>query len=82
MRKTTKCVNGGNYFIKEKFEVMCQELEKGEFIDIYIDCIGHTRNNMTQEQYKEALIKKYGDKLEVFYNDGVCSYSYSYKLKQ
>ena len=80
MRKIDKCVNGGNYFIKERFEVMCQELEKGECIEVYIDCIGHTRNNMTQEEYKEHFIEKYGDKVEVIYNDGVCSYSYSYKL--
>ena len=74
-------VNCGNSFYEDKFEKVCEELEKGELVDIYIDCIGHTRNNMTQEVYKKALVTKYGDKLEVIFHEGVCSYSYSYKLK-
>lgn len=76
-----KLINGKNYFNKDSFNEMCQELEKGEEIEVYIDCIGHTRNNMEQESYKESLVEKYGSQLDVAYHDGVCSYSYSYKLK-
>ena len=75
-------VNCGNSFYEQKFNLVCEELEKGFETSVYIDCIGHTRNNMGQEAYKKALVEKYGDKLEVIYHDGICSYSYSYKLKQ
>lgn len=77
-----KTVSGKNYFNEESLKEMIKELDSGNEIDVYISCIGHTRNNMTQEAYKKALKEHYGDRLEVFYNDGVCSYSYSYKLKQ
>lgn len=77
----TKWVNCGNSFYNNKFNLVCEELENGFEVSVYIDCIGHTRNNMGQEAYKKALIEKYGDRLEVIYHDGVCSYSYSYKLK-
>jgi hypothetical protein len=74
-------INCGNDFYQDKFVIVCERLEEGLLVDVYIDCIGHTRNNMTQEHYKKKLIEKYGDRLEVIYHDGVCSYSYSYKLK-
>ena len=74
-------VNCGNDFYDNKFKLVCEKLEEGFQVDVYIDCIGHTRNNMTQEAYKKALVEKYGDNLEVIYHNGVCSYSYSYKLK-
>lgn len=48
---------------------------------MYIDVIGHTRNNTVQEEYEEALIEKYGDKLIVEKEQGSYSYSYSYRLK-
>lgn len=76
-----KWFNCGNDFYDSKFNFMCEILEQGEEVHTSIDCIGHTRNNMTQEHYKQKLIEKYGDRIEVIYHDGVCSYSYSYKLK-
>lgn len=76
-----KYVSGKNYFNEGSFNEMCEVLEQGEEITVSIDCIGHTRNNMEQEAYKKELVKKYGEQLEVKYNDGYCSYSYSYKLK-
>lgn len=35
---------------------------------------------MVQEEYKEALIKKYGDRLSIEKEEGSYSYNYSYKL--
>lgn len=77
----TKSVNCGNSFYEDRFNLVCEGLENGFEVSVYIDCIGHTRNNMSQESYKQHLLEKYGDRLEVIYHDGVCSYSYSYKLK-
>ena len=77
-----KLIDCGNDFYIGHFNEVCAELEKGETVRVYINCIGHTRNNMSQEAYKRELVKKYGDKLEVMCSEGVCSYSYSYSLKQ
>ena len=75
-------VSGSNYFNQNSLDQMKELLEKGKAIQVGIACIGHTRNNSEQEAYKEALTNLYGDRLEVKYNDGVCSYSYSYQLKE
>lgn len=78
-----KTINGGNYFHKKAFNEICEALEQGEAVEVYIDCIGHTRNNNEQETYKEALLEKYGSiRLKVCKNNGAYSYSYSYLLKQ
>ena len=74
-------INGGNYFHKKAFNEICKALEQGENVEVYIDCIGHTRNNNEQEAYKEALEEKYGDKLQAKCKAGVCSYKYAYCLK-
>lgn len=76
-----KLVDAGNYFNKKAFDEICAELEKAQAVEVYIDCIGHTRNNDTQEDYKEALIEKYRDRLKVDRIDGGYSYSYQYGLK-
>lgn len=75
-----KTMNGRNYFNEQNFNEMCEALERGEQFSVYIDCIGHTRNNMEQEAYREAFEKKYGPKLEVLYEGPDHCYSYSYKL--
>ena len=75
-----KNISGKNYFNQESLEKMCEALESGYEIEVWIDCIGHTRNNMEQEHYKEALMEKYGDKVEVKIHEGYCIYEYSYKL--
>lgn len=77
-----KTINGGNYFHEKAFNEICKTLERGEAVQVYIDCIGHTRNNNEQEAYKEALENKYGDKLQTTEHGGAYSYSYSYQLKQ
>ena len=79
--KDYKLISGSNYFKQDNLKAMIGTLDSGEKIEVYIDCIGHTRNNMTQEQYKKALEEHYGDKLNVIYNGGYCSYSYRYELE-
>lgn len=76
-----KLINGENYFNEVSFNKACKELEQGNTIEMYIDVIGHTRNNMVQEEYEEALVNKYGDRLIVEKELGSYSYSYSYRLK-
>lgn len=76
-----KTINGGNYFHEKAFNEICEALEKGEAVEVYIDSIGHTRNNNEQEIYKETLQKKYGSQLKIDKNEGAYSYSYSYQLK-
>lgn len=77
----TTLINGANYFNPISFNNACEALEQGHTIEMYIDVIGHTRNNIVQEEYEEALIEKYGDKLIVEKEQGSYSYSYSYRLK-
>ena len=79
--KRAKLVNCRNYFNQKSFDEVCNELEKGEKVQVYIDVIGHTRNNMEQEIYREELEKKYGDRLIVEQSSGWCSYYYMYELK-
>ena len=74
-------VSGSNYFNEKDLKKMIEELDKGNAIQVGIECIGHTRNNMEQEAYKQALLKHYGSKLEITCNEGAYSYDYEYKLK-
>ena len=76
-----KTVNCGNYFTEKRFNNLCEVLESEGAASVYIDCIGHTRNNSEQESYKKALEKKYGDRLSITCHEGVCSYHYDYELK-
>lgn len=75
-----KTINGGNYFHEKAFNEICEELEKGGAVSVYIDCIGHGTNNREQEIYKEALENKYGSRLKATKQNGAYSYSYSYQL--
>ncbi len=77
--KTT--INGQNYFNEKSFNEICEALEKIQVVQVYIDCIGHTRNNNEQEAYREALEKKYQDRLKVDRIDGGHSYHYEYTLR-
>lgn len=76
-----KTINGGNYYNEQAFNEICEALEKAQTVSVYIDCIGHTRNNMEQEAYKDALIKEYGDRLMIEKSESAYSYSYSYMLR-
>ena len=75
-----KTINGQNYFNEKSLAEICEVLEQGQAVKVYIDCIGHTRNNDEQEAYKEALCNKYGDKLQVSAENGGYSFAYVYKL--
>ena len=77
-----KVIDGKNYFNEQSFNEICEALENGESISVYIDCIGHTRNNNEQEAYKEALTEKFGSRLQAECSKGANSYSYSYRLNQ
>ena len=74
-------VSVGNSFDKKKFDEICGLLRRGMCIEPMVSCIGHTLNNMIQNEYRSKLEEEFGDNLDVAYNEGVCSYSYSYKLK-
>ena len=76
-----RTINGENYFNEKSFNEICEALEKAEAVEVYIDVIGHSRNNYEQEAYREALEQKYGDRLKVDKIDGAYSYSYTYGLK-
>lgn len=76
-----KTINGGNYFHEKAFNEICEALERAEAVQVYIDCIGHTRNNNEQEIYKDALIEKYADRLKIDKAEGGYSYSYIYSLR-
>lgn len=78
--KKEKMINCGNDFYEKYFNEVCEALEQGETVQVYIDCIGHTRNNMAQSEYKSALMKKYGERLTVKTNAGAYSYSFTYRL--
>ena len=69
----SKLINGKNYFNEGSLQEMIEELEKGETIRIYIDCIGHTRTEIETANYVEALKEKFGSRL--------VSVADSYKLK-
>ena len=74
-------INGRNYYNAKSFNEICEALEKAQAVQVYIDCIGHTRNNNEQEAYKEALVEKYADRLKIEKNEGGHSYSYIYMLR-
>lgn len=78
--KEAKFFSVGNDFRKERFDAVCAELDRGETVRVSVDCIGHSRNNDVQEDYREALVAKYGERLTVKENVGVCRYSYTYSL--
>ena len=78
--QSDRTVNGGNTFYRDRFKEMCEVLECGLKMTVYISCIGHTRNNMTQETYRRALVAHFGDRLKVTHNPGYCSYDYTYVL--
>lgn len=76
-----KLIDCGNYFHEGRFKIVCEALESGEVVQVYIDCIGHTLNNHEQENYKKALLEKYGENLTIEKDEGAFSNSYKYKLK-
>lgn len=81
MKKESIYVSGSNYFNEEDLQKAIKLLDEGNTINIGISCIGHTRHNMEQENYKKALIEHYGDLLEIKTITGAYCYIYEYTLK-
>lgn len=54
-----------NDFYKEVLEQICENLEKGETVEVGASCIGHTRAQMVETIYHNMLINKYGERLIV-----------------
>lgn len=75
-------VSGSSSFNNESLEQMKSLLKQGKEIYVGIACLGHTKNNMEQEAYKQALTEYFGDNLIAELSNGLCSYSYSYHLKE
>lgn len=71
-------INGRNYFNEKSLSEMCERLENGEKISIYIDCIGHTRTQNETAAYVRALKERYGDRLQA---DSETTYCTLYSLK-
>ena len=61
----SKLINVSNDYYQEKFNVLCEELEKGTMVHIYVDCIGHTRAEWVEADYVQKLKQKYGDRLKI-----------------
>lgn len=59
-----KLVNCTNYYNEQSLAELQALLEQGEAVQIYIDCIGHTRTMNETALYVEALQKAYGDRLQ------------------
>lgn len=74
-------INCANDFYQKYFDQVCEALESGEKVEVYIDCIGHTRNNWAQDSYKKALVEKYGDRLTVATEHGAYCYHHIYELE-
>lgn len=74
-------IDVANDFYNDKLQLLINALDESNKVAPMVDCIGHTRNNMTQEAYKKALIEHYGNKLNVRIDEGWCSYGYVYKLE-
>ena len=79
MNRKSALVNVGNYFIQEKYENLKQVLEGGKLVEIYVDCIGHTRAVWVEQEYAENLRKEYGERLVI--NGCPGAYGTTYKLK-
>lgn len=74
-------VNGGVEYEEIHFKEMCEVLEKGDRVTVYIDCLGNGRNNREQDNYRVKLEEIYGNTLDTNFIEGN-SYSYSYILKK
>ena len=74
----SKLIDGKNYFNPESLQEMVAELESGETIGIYIDCIGHTRTIYETSRYVDALKEKFGNRLLI---DNKSNFYAEYTLK-
>ena len=82
MKKYDVLVDVGNDFYEKYLKELIKELDQGKKVEPYVNCIGHTRNNMTQERYRTELKNHYGNKLHIELSEGAYSYSYIYWLER
>lgn len=75
-----KLVNVWNDFYPERYEVLKQTLEEHKMVQIYVDCIGHTRSHWVEQAYADKLKQEYGDRLIITGNPG--EYGTTYELKE
>lgn len=68
-------VNGGRFYDKSRLQKIIKLLDMGYIVQIGISCIGHTRNVLESENYKEALLLHYGKKLKYDLYYGCYNYS-------
>lgn len=74
-------VNGRNYFNDNSFAEVCKELDAGRRVAVYIDCIGFARASMEGARYRDAVVEKYGENVEVFQFDRCYYDEYEFQLK-
>ena len=80
MNRKSVLVDVGNYFIPTRYENLKQVLENGKLVEIYVNCIGHTRAVWVEQEYAENLKKEYGERLVV--NGCPGDYGTTYRLKK
>lgn len=74
-------LNGGRVFNAKSFNRLCELLEVGKTVLLYIGVINEfEKANAEQERYKERLEMKYGDNLSVERSGGAYTYNYIYQL--
>ena len=77
-----KVITVSSNYEEQEFIELCEALESGEAVRVYVDSLGHHANNLGQEIYRGELLKKYGGKLLVKMLDKQeHSYSYRYELQ-
>lgn len=81
MEKDYVCIDGRNDFYEKHFIEMCNVLERGKKLGVATSVMGHSLNNRIQNEYKNALLEKYGDALVVEFHGGN-SYNYTYILEK
>lgn len=60
-----KVINGSNSFNLSIYKDIIQNLNNGETVELYINCLGHTRAQIEGSKYREELQNYFGEKLEI-----------------
>lgn len=74
-------MNGMNYFNQESFEQLCEMIESGKHVKVYIDCIGFSRAHYEGLHYRDAVEEKYGDKVKITKHESNYYDEWSFKLE-
>lgn len=57
-------VNVSNDFYQARMDELVRLLKEGKGVGIYVDCIGHTRNQMVTAKYLNELENIFGERLK------------------